>query len=192
MCFGDAGAAQCGSPPIGRHAKVVVTGAAFDASDANQLHDAATVATYVCDPGYDLIGSVFNHKVSFDVSCRRRAARCGEWGVSLEAETPRNSGKIAGPLIYSKTDPNSFAPKFRLRLTWTGTLWSFFREFYQRNLPSRRFSFQRDLNYLSNDFISLLADDYEWKRVLELVIFIVRGHWDKHNRVFSFLNFLFN
>ena len=117
MCFGDAGAAQCGSPPIGRHAKVVVTGAAFDASDANQLHDAATVATYVCDPGYDLIGSVFNHKVSFDVSCRRRAARCGEWGVSLEAETPRNSGKIAGPLIYSKTDPNSFAPKFRLRLT---------------------------------------------------------------------------
>lgn len=51
------GGLQCGAPPIPRHAKTVVAAASQDNTDPNQLHNEAAVATYICDPGYELIGN---------------------------------------------------------------------------------------------------------------------------------------
>jgi hypothetical protein len=50
------GGLQCGPPPAPLNAKMVLGGSDQISDDPNQLHGAAASVTYVCDPGFELIG----------------------------------------------------------------------------------------------------------------------------------------
>ena len=50
------GGMQCGPPPGPVNAKMVLGTTDQVSDDANQLHNAGTVVSYVCDPGFESIG----------------------------------------------------------------------------------------------------------------------------------------
>nr|CAH0105825.1 unnamed protein product [Daphnia galeata] len=51
------GGLQCGPPPAPLNAKMVLGGSDQISDDPNQLHVIAASVTYVCDPGFELIGN---------------------------------------------------------------------------------------------------------------------------------------
>jgi hypothetical protein len=60
VCFSSksraSGGLQCGPPPAPLNAKMVLGGSDQISDDPNQLHVIAASVTYVCDPGFELIG----------------------------------------------------------------------------------------------------------------------------------------
>lgn len=50
------GGLQCGPPPAPLNAKMVLGGSDQIGDDPNQLHGTSASVTYVCDPGFELIG----------------------------------------------------------------------------------------------------------------------------------------
>lgn len=56
-----AGGSQCGPPAVPLNGRATLTGSSSSGDqdrdqDANQLHNAGTLASYICDAGYELIG----------------------------------------------------------------------------------------------------------------------------------------
>ena len=60
FCALCAGGMQCGPPPGPLNAKMVLGTSDQVSDDANQLHNAGTVVSYVCDPGFESIGYFFH------------------------------------------------------------------------------------------------------------------------------------
>lgn len=50
------GGLQCGPPPGPLNAKVFIGAADPVGDDPNQLHNAGTSVTFICDTGFELIG----------------------------------------------------------------------------------------------------------------------------------------